>query len=188
MMRIEAGTGRPFHTQDLAGWPDDGRRYELIDGELMVSPVPGWPHQAAVVELASQLHIACTSEYRVLPAPFAVRPDPFTELKPDLLVARHDDLTLRDLPAAPVLAVEVVSAGSRLKDTTLKKAVYARLGVRFFWLVDPDLEEPGIAAWELVGGSGYQRVARVRDDEVFEVDRPFPVKLTPADLVAGLRP
>ena len=133
-------------------------------------------------------HIACTAEYRVLPAPFAVRPDPFTELRPDVLVARHDDLTLRNLPAAPVLAVEVVSPSSRLKDTTLKKEVYARLGTRFFWLVDPDLEEPAITAWELVGGSGYQRIARALGDESFEVQHPFPVKLTPADLVAGLRP
>ncbi|MCX2731631.1 Uma2 family endonuclease [Saccharopolyspora sp. NFXS83] len=187
-MRIESGAGRPFSVHDLEGSPEDGRRYELIDGDLMVSAAPGWPHQAAVVELASQLHIACTSEYRVLAAPFAVRPDPFTELRPDVLVARHDDLTLRNLPAAPELAVEVVSASSRLKDTTLKKAIYAKLGVRFFWLVDPDLEEPEIAAWELVGGSGYQRIARVRNDEVFEVQRPFPVKLTASDLVAGLRP
>ncbi|GAA3362109.1 Uma2 family endonuclease [Saccharopolyspora gregorii] len=188
IMRIETGAGRPFSVHDLDGSPEDGRRYELVDGELMVSALPGWPHQAAVVELASQLHIACTAEYRVLPAPFAVRPDPFTELRPDVLVARHDDLTLRNLPTAPVLAVEVVSASSRIKDSTLKKAVYARLGARFFWLVDPDLEEPSITAWELVGGSGYQRIARAREDEVFEVQQPFPVKLTPADLVAGLRP
>ena len=121
-------------------------------------------------------------------APFAVRPDPFTELRPDILVARHDDLTLRNLPSAPVVAVEVVSPSSRIKDESLKKAVYARLGTRFFWLVDPDLEQPTITAWELVGGSRYQRIARVRDDEVFESTEPFAVKLAPADLVAGLRP
>ncbi|MBK0868241.1 MAG: Uma2 family endonuclease [Saccharopolyspora sp.] len=187
-MRIEAGVGRPFSVHDLEGLPEDGRRYELIDGELLASAVPGWPHQGAVVELASQLHIACTSPYRVLAAPFAVRPDPFTELRPDILVARHDDLTLRNLPSAPVVAVEVVSPSSRIKDESLKKAVYARLGTRFFWLVDPDLEQPTITAWELVGGSRYQRIARVRDDEVFESTEPFAVKLAPADLVAGLRP
>lgn len=186
--RIGAGASRPFTVHDLEGMPDDGRRYELIDGELLVGAAPGWPHQGALVELASQLHIACTPPFRVLPAPFAVRPDPFTELRPDVLVARHEDLTLRNLPTAPVLAIEVASPSSRLKDANLKKAVYARLGARFFWLVDPDLEEPSVTAWELVGGAQYQRIARVRDAEVFEAAEPFGVKFSPADLVSGLRP
>lgn len=185
---LGAAVARPFNVHDLEALPEDGRRYELIDGELLASAAPGWPHQGALVELASQLHIACTPRYRVLPAPFAVRPDPFTELRPDVLVARHEDLTLRNLPTAPVLAVEVASPSSRLKDANLKKAIYARLGTRFFWLVDPDLEEPTLTAWELVGGQRYQRIARVRDAEVFETAEPFEVKFAPADLVAGLRP
>jgi Uma2 family endonuclease len=185
-MPIDAG-GRPFTVHDLEGMPDDGRRYELIDGELIVSPAPGWSHQEAALELAVRLRQNCTPEYRVLVAPFAVRHDIFNELKPDVLVARYGDLTMKNLPAAPVLAVEVVSPSSRLKDANLKKAAYARLGTQGFWLVDPDMEVPTLTAWELDGGD-YRQIEHVVGDEVFQPSRPFPVKFSPADLVVGLRP
>ncbi len=65
---------------------------------------------------------------RVLAAPFAVRRDKYNEVQPDVLVARYADLTEQGLPRAPLLAVEVISPTSRLRDASLKKAVYARLG------------------------------------------------------------
>lgn len=177
--------GRPFTVHDLEEMPDDGRRYELIDGELLVSPAPGWPHQEAATELAVRLRQACTPEFRVLAAPFAVRHDVFNELQPDVLVARYEDLTMKNLPAAPVLAVEVASPSSRLKDANLKKATYERLGTASFWLVDPNLDAPTLTAWEWVDGA-YQRVAHVAGDEVFQTERPFPVKFSASDLIAGL--
>ncbi|KAA5828690.1 Uma2 family endonuclease [Saccharopolyspora hirsuta] len=186
-MSIDLG-GRRFTVQDLEAFPEDGRRYELVDGELLVSPAPGWPHQEALGALLVRLHRASPPEYRVLAAPFAVRQDLYTELRPDLVVARYGDLTLKNLQAAPVLAVEVASPSSRLNDISLRKAAHARLGSQHFWLVDPDLEVPSVTAWELVGGSDYQRVARVVGDELFEPQRPFPVRFAPADLVTGLRP
>jgi Uma2 family endonuclease len=186
-MSIELG-GRRFTVQDLEAMPEDGRRYELVDGELLVSPAPGWPHQEAVGALFVRLHRASPPDYRVLPAPFAVRQDFFNELRPDVLVARFADLALKNLPTAPVLAVEVASPSSRLNDISLRKAAHARLGTQYFWLVDPDLEVPTVTAWELVGGSDYQRVARVVGDELFEPLRPFPVRFAPVDLIAGLRP
>ena len=75
---------------------------------------------------------------RVLAAPFAVRPDRYNEVQPDVLAARYEDLTERGLPRAPLLAVEVISPTSRLRDASLKKAVYARLGTPSYWLVDPN--------------------------------------------------
>lgn len=186
VMPIDAG-GRPFTVNDLEGMPDDGRRYELIDGELIVSPAPSWSHQEAAGELFVRLRQKCTPEYRVLVAPFAVRYDIFNELQPDVLVARYGDLTMKNLPAAPVLAVEVISPSSRLKDANLKKAVYARLGTQHFWLVDPDLELPTLTAWDLAGDH-YEQVEHVVGDEAFQPSRPFAVKFSPAELVAGLRP
>jgi len=97
----------PFTVADLEEMPDDGRRYELIDGELLVSPAPGWAHQAVVLALSILLDQACPAELRVLAAPFAVRPDKFNEVQPDVLVARYTDLTEDDLPRAPVLAASV---------------------------------------------------------------------------------
>lgn len=177
----------PFTVADLEGMPDDGRRYELIDGELLVSPAPGWAHQEVVLSLALLLRQACPAELRVLPAPFAVRPDQFNEVQPDVLVARYTDLTEDDLPRAPVLAVEVISPTSRLRDASLKKAVYARLGCASFWLVDPARDQPTLTVFELAGG-GYREVACVQGDEPWTAAQPFAVRVVPADLVRGLRP
>lgn len=182
-----AGVSRPFTVADLEGMPDDGRRYELIDGELLVTPAPGWPHQQAVAALVVLLERARPSDVRVLPAPFAVRPNRFTELQPDVLVARYADLTLDDLPKPPLLAVEVISPTSRLRDRSLKRAAYAQLGVPSFWLVDPDPELPVITAYRLRDGE-YDEIDGAAGGAVFEAVEPFPARIVPAKLVAGLRP
>ncbi len=177
----------PFTVSDLEEMPDDGRRYELIDGELLVSPAPGWAHQEATLTLGLLLRQACPASMRVLLAPFAVRPDKYNEVQPDVLVARFGDLTEDDLPRAPVLAVEVISPTSRLRDASLKKAVYARLGTPSYWLVDPNPGQPSLTVFELAGGD-YKQIAHVTGGQAWTATRPFPVQVTPADLVRGLRP
>jgi Uma2 family endonuclease len=182
-----ADTTRPFTVTDLEGMPDDGRRYELIDGELLVSPAPGWPHQEAVIALCILLRQACPADLRVIVAPFAVRPDAFNEVQPDVLVARYADLTLQNLPRAPLLAVEVISPTSRLRDASLKKAFYARLGAVSFWLVDPVPDKPSLTLFELDSGA-YREIAHVAGEEPWTATWPFAVRVSPAGLVSGLRP
>ncbi|MGP7998104.1 MAG: Uma2 family endonuclease [Streptosporangiaceae bacterium] len=97
---------------------------------------------------------------RVLAAPFAVRRDKYNEVQPDVLVARYADLTEQGLPRAPLLAVEVISPTSRLRDASLKKAVYARLGTPSYSLVDPDPDKPSLTVFELADG-GYRELAHV---------------------------
>lgn len=104
-----------------------------------------------------------------------------------MIVARYADLTERDLPGAPLLAVEVISPTSRLRDASLKRAVYARLGVPSFWLIDPDPERPASTAFQLAG-SGYLQEAHVVGNASWATIRPFRLSLVPAELVAGLRP
>jgi len=177
----------PFTVSDLEEMPDDGRRYEIIDGELLVSPAPGWAHQEAVGTLYIVLRQACPPEMRVIGAPFAVRPDKYNEVQPDVLVARYGDLTEDDLPRAPLLAVEVISPTSRLRDASLKKAVYARLGTPSYWLVDPNPGKPTLTVFELANGD-YKQIVHVTGGQAWTADRPFPVRVAPADLVRGLRP
>lgn len=179
--------GRPYTVADLAGFPDDGRRYELLDGSLIVTPAPGWAHQEAVLSLARFLWAVCPADLRVLVAPFAVELADDTELQPDVLVARYDDLTPKNLPVAPVLAVEVASPSTRLIDRNLKLSAFERFGAASFWLVDPRLSRPALTAFELVDG-GYQQVAEAVGEDELEVIRPFPVRLRPSELVAGLLP
>lgn len=182
----------PFTTSDLDAIPEDGRRYELIDGTLHVTPAPIWTHQEVVGKLYRILCAACPDDLRVVIAPFDVRPDDHNDVQPDVLVARYSDLApqqrpMKNLQTAPLLAAEVLSPSTQLSDRTLKRGFYARLGVRSYWLVDPDPELPALTAFVLERDD-YREVRTVVGDEAFEAAEPFPVTVIPSDLVRGLRP
>jgi Uma2 family endonuclease len=176
----------PFTVADLEDMPDDGRRYELVDGELLVSPAPGFPHQEIVYGLHRLLTDTCPDELHVVGAPFAVQLDHFNELQPDVLVARFDDLTTKNLPTAPVLAVEVLSRSGRPIDLNLKRAVYQRMGVPSYWIIDPDV--PELTVLELDDAGEYRETARVTGDDAYDAARPFAVRIVPGQLLGRLRP
>ena len=171
---------RPLTRADLDAMPDDGHRYELIDGILIVSPAPSPRHQLVLANLHLAIASACPPELVVLFAPLDVALADDTVMQPDLLVARRGDLTARDLPTAPLLAVEVLSASTRRIDVTLKLSRLESAGCPAYWVVDPD--EPRLHAWELRAGS-YVPVADVAGDEVFATTAPFAVQLRPGDLL-----
>lgn len=180
----------PLTVADLEAFPDDGHRYELIDGALLVTPAPGFSHQMVVGQLFRRLDETAPAELAVLPAPFAIHPEAAdgrpeseqsTELQPDVLVAEFAAFTPKDLPGAPLLAVEVLSPSTQLLDRNLKKAAYERMGARHFWLIDPGT--PQLHAYALDETGRYQLVARVAGEEVFRAEQPFPVEIRPADLV-----
>jgi Uma2 family endonuclease len=134
---IGLAEGRPFTVHDLEAMPDDGRRYEIIDGMLLVTPTPGWSHQEMSAALYVVLHAACPPELRVLLAPFALRTAPTNEVQPDVLVARCNDLTEACLPVAPVLVAEALSRSTQLNDRNTKKAHYERLGGALVLVAQP---------------------------------------------------
>jgi Uma2 family endonuclease len=174
--------GRPYTSDDLAAMPDDGRRYEVLDGALLVTPVPGWRHQHVVLSLGVLLKAACPPHLTVLVAPFDYRQSDTTTLQPDVLVARIEDMTQRNLPKAPVLAIEVRSPSTALIDRELKRAAYERAGVPSYWIVDPD-PQPTVAVFELQDGRyGDGRVCT----DLVEVSQPLELSFAPKDLVAGL--
>jgi Uma2 family endonuclease len=178
--------GRPFTVDDLADMPDDGRRYELIDGMLFVSPAPGWAHQEMASALYRLLHAACPPDLRALMAPFAVRTSLTNEVQPDVIVARYADLTEPCLPVAPLLAVEALSPSTKLYDRNTKKAHYERIGVLSYWLLDPT-GAGEIEVHELDSDGRLQLIAAAAGDDVITVQRPFPVEICPARLLDGLR-
>lgn len=184
---LTADRGRPFTAADLDEMPDDGRRYELIDGMLFVSPAPNWAHQEMALTLAVRLREVCPADQRVLIAPFAVRTSLTSEVQPDVIVGRYADFTMKNLPTAPLLAVEALSPSTRLYDLNLKRAHYERIGVQAYWVLDPT--EPGsLTAFELDQDGCYVEVAAITGDEEFLTETPFPVTIVPARLLDGLRP
>lgn len=172
---------QPLTRADLERMPDDGHRYELIDGALVVTPAPSPRHQLVSAGLFGVLRAACPSGLKVLYAPLEVALADDTVLQPDLLVARLEDFTDRDLPLPPLLAVEILSPSTRLIDLNLKRARYEQAGCPSYWVVDPEVLS--ITAWDLREGR-YVEVARARGEQEFAVQRPFELSVLPHALIA----
>jgi Uma2 family endonuclease len=134
---------RPWTYEEWLRLPDDGKRYEIVEGELFVTPAPDEEHQEAVGTfyflLRSYLEAKPIGKCYV--APFDVKLAEDTVVEPDILFVskeRLDIVTRRGLTAAPDLVVEVLSDTTRRRDLGPKREAYARHGVREYWIVDPD--------------------------------------------------
>lgn len=189
----DLGFGGPLTADELDamfahlpdGMPDDGRRYELLDGMLFVSPAPLWGHQEVVGAVYRLLYGSQPRGVRTLMAPFDVRLAVDTQFQPDVFVARYTDMRPERLPAAPLLVVEVRSPSTALYDLNLKRAAYERHGVTSYWMVHP--QEPSVTVLELDRGRYVER-GTVCGGDTLDVELPFPVRLVPADLTRGLLP
>jgi Uma2 family endonuclease len=179
-------SGRPFTADDLDRMPDDGHRYELLDGVLIVSPRPSWAHQEVAAELLGLLRRGCPRELRAFAEP-AVQLSAQTEFDPDIVVIRRVRLAGAKVTTPPMLAVEVRSPSTALIDLNRKKAAYERFGVESYWIVVPDIDQPELIVFEL-RDDRYEQVAHVTGDEPFRAERPFTVEVVPSRLIAGLLP
>jgi len=171
---------REWTVDDLDDLPDDGLRYELVDGVLLVSAAPSDAHQLALTNLVVLMATACPLPMRTLVGPVDVRFSSTRQLQPDLTVFPGLDLTSDRPRALPLLAVEVLSPSTRVVDRTLKRQVFQDGGIPSYWLVDPF--EPSLTVLELVDGT-YVEVAVVTGEQRYDATVPFPVQVVPADLV-----
>jgi Uma2 family endonuclease len=176
--------GRLFTVDDLDKLPDDGRRYELLDGVLVVSPRPTTIHQLAATRLATLLDNACPGDLCVLAEP-TIQLTADTEFDPDVVVVRPDDVGGAKLTSPSLLVVEVRSPRTALIDLDRKKAAYQRFGVRSYWIMDPDPQHPSITVFGLRDGR-YAQLIKVENSDVLRAEHPFPVEVIPARLLAGL--
>lgn len=178
---VETVLGRALDLEDLEATPDDGNRYEVLDGALVMTPPPGRTHQTVLGELFVLLHRAAKGHgLRVYPAPFAWRIGPGQVPEPDLVVASLDATSERALEGPPVLVVEVLSPTGRARDLHEKRRIYAEGGAAWYWVVDP--AEPSLTVLRLQGGT-YEEVARATGPEPYETGDPFPVRVVPAELL-----
>ncbi len=167
-----------FDVPDLELMPDDGRRHELLDGVIVVSPSPVRVHQRAVTQLAVLLSNAGPPDWEILVAPFDVQAGPRTVVEPDVLVLPNRDA---EAPTPlPLLVVEVLSRSNRGYDLVAKRSVYQRAGVRSYWIVDPD--EPAVSVLRLERGQ-YIEVERVSGQQLLRTQLPYEIAFVPADLV-----
>lgn len=149
--------------------PDDRNRYEILDGELSVTPAPRIKHQRA----SSRLHVLLSGHVmprqlgEIFPAPTDVILAPTTVVQPDLVFIandRHHFLTERAIEGPPTLVIEILSPTTSQTDRVTKAQLYARFGVPHYWLLDTDQQT--LEAYELAGGE-YKLAAKAQGSEIF---------------------
>ncbi|MGW6280750.1 Uma2 family endonuclease [Kribbella sp. NPDC055071] len=155
----------------------DGRRYEVVEGRLLVTGAQPPAHHAAVVALMVQLKHACPPDLLVSVGSLDFRPTLGASLRPDLLVCRRSDAGPHLLTAPPLLTVEVLSPSTRTTDVVLKRTLYETYGVPSYWLLDPTHHE--LTVLELTP-TGYTCQAVIQAEESFDTTTPFPLTLTPS--------
>jgi Uma2 family endonuclease len=148
---------RKLTYDDYVLLPHDGSRHEIIDGEHFVTAAPSLSHQRTVLNLAVRLQpfVKTNRLGEVFIAPLAVVLSPHDVVQPDLLFVsteRAGILTEKNVQGAPDLVVEVLSPSTRRLDETLKLERYAELGVREYWIIDPQ--------WQWRTLKLYRRLAR----------------------------
>lgn len=177
------GFGSAFTVAELDRMPDDGHRYELLDGALLVSPRPTPVHQYVAGRLYSLLDRVCPKGLCVIIEP-ALQLNLRTEFDPDLVLVPLDEVGYAKFTAPPLLAIEIRSPGTALFDLNRKKAAYQEFGVPSYWIVDPDPARPELTVFELRDGA---YVTAATSTQPVTVTRPFPVTIDPAQLTEGLR-
>ena len=139
-----ASSGLKLTYDDFVLFPDDGKRHELIDGEHYVTPSPNMRHQQISMNLLLLIGnwLEQHRRGRLFHAPFDVVFTKYDVVEPDLLYVsneRSNVLTAPNVQGAPDLVIEIGSPGTRKRDETIKRNLYARSGVSEYWFVDPDI-------------------------------------------------
>jgi Uma2 family endonuclease len=154
-----AGPGQGHWTyKEYAALPDDGRRYEIMDGVLLVTPSPRPSHQNVDASLTFYLflHVNMAGLGRVFSAPLDVELTPKRVFQPDLLVLLNsslDKITATHVVGAPDLVVEIASPGTAKYDRSSKYQAYAQAGVEEYWMVDTEMRSVEILVLQ---GNVYQ--------------------------------
>src|SRR3990172_1605134 len=136
--------------------PNDGKRYEIIDGDFFMSPAPTPKHQRVSRKLQTILILALekTGHGEVYNAPIDVVLGRYDVVEPDLVFIRTDNRHIvgdKNIQGIPDLLIEILSPSSRRSDILVKGPLYARFGVPAYWVVDPDIDR--IEFFVLEGGS-----------------------------------
>lgn len=145
-MAMPAALPTYWTAQLVRALPEDGKRYECIDGELLVSPSPKARHQRAVLALALVLapFVRTHRLGEVLHSPADIELEPETLVQPDLFVLapRADGGRIREWTDVEglLLAIEVLSPSTARSDRTVKRRFFQRVGVPEYWVVDLDAQ------------------------------------------------
>jgi Uma2 family endonuclease len=152
-----------FTYSDYLLLPDNEKRYEILEGELLMSPASNAKHQTTLIRLVRILSAFVEENNlgQVFIAPFDVVLSKFDVVQPDLLFVSAKNahkVKSTHVEGAPDLVVEIISPGRAQRDRIIKSKIYALHGVKEYWLVHPEKEQ--VQVLQLKKGN-YQRVAEL---------------------------
>ncbi len=165
--------------EDLEGMPDDGRRYELVGGTIVVNAAPRPRHQWALGILYDHVKGACPPGHRVYFAPVDLDLPGGQRVEPDLLVVPTASIGDERLSLPVLLVVELVSPSTRVWDTVAKREAYEAAGIEHYWLIDTREDQERFTALAL-RDRAYAEVAD--SSEEIEITDPVPVSVPLAAL------
>lgn len=177
---------------DYTRWeqlPDDGNRYEIIDGVLYMTTAPSAFHQWIVSRLLRLVGHVLEDQgwgYAFI-APIGLLMPGCDPVQPDFLLVRHDHAAIianRRIRGVPDLIVEVVSPGSVEQDTVIKREAYARAGVPELWLVRPATRDILVCSAPDAPRGDYTQV-HVAPEQSELAAATVPIQLPVASLFAG---
>ena len=162
-----------------------GVRYEAVGGRAVMTSAPSGYHQVAVWRLGRRIDDALPDDALIVMAPYdwvLWQVPTLTLRQPDLMVVSRDQLAQQPLRTPPAMVVEVLSPTTRAVDLRDKRTEYARAGARHYWIVD--LDKPSVEALTLDTASGeYRPAAFAEGDYPLTVAQPFPISVTPSELL-----
>jgi Uma2 family endonuclease len=158
-----------FEASDIWQAPDDSKIYEVVDGELFVTPPPSFEHQNAVSTLLIIVGNVVRERKlgRIVSAPVGVVLHGFTGVQPDIVfISREREhlISRRGVEGAPDLVVEALSPSTARRDRTIKMRAYAAAGVPHYWMLNP--HRRALEAYRL-GEEGYELVGEFGPGMVF---------------------
>jgi len=168
---------------DLEAMPDDGHRYELLGGSIVVNAAPAPRHQRASGVLYRLLVPTCPPGHEVLYAPVDLDLPGGQRVEPDLVVAPTASIGEQRLSLPVLLVVELVSPSTAVWDTVAKRAAYAEAGIEHYWMVDTRKGQERFTALSLPSGAREYRVVTESDARI-DVEDPIAVSVPLAALFA----
>lgn len=158
-----------FKAEDIWDVPDDQYRYEVIDGELFMTPAPSWGHQRHLHKLDFRLTewVYPHGLGEVVQGPVGVMLDEETGIQPDLIYVSRERMGIisdRGVEGPPDLVVEVLSPSTEARDRGIKMRRYAAAGVPHYWLLN--LKARSLEPYRL-GERGYESLGTFGPGSVF---------------------
>lgn len=153
---------------DYVTLPDDLNIYEVIDGELFMSPAPTTKHQIVSMNMERKLdnYVKKQDAGIILHAPIDVLLSPHTIVQPDIIFISKGNMSIiteKNIQGSPDLIIEILSPSTIRRDRIIKMKVYAKYHIKNLWLIDPDNQT--LEVFELDKEMTYRLVSGIAYDE-----------------------